>query len=193
MRKIIVTLVFIVGCSNLIFAQSINGSKRFEQKKGLTFGVGLGGGIMRINTNDTINTSFGTTVPNLKIGYVFNDRFAINILAPGTLYKHEGEYRGFEGLVFTGQYWIKEKWWVLGGTGLTVDAPAFWRAFKNLNNPDFHTGFPALTFATGYEIYRKGNFVIDIHYRLYNGRVKLENNGKRIGTGHMIVLGINWY
>ena len=186
-------IIIALCCAGNIYAQSSSSNKIFERKKGFTFGVGLGGGVLRINTNDTINTSFDATLPNIKIGYVFSEKFALNILAPGTLYKHEGEYRGFEGIVFTGQYWVKDKWWVLGGTGLTLDAPAFWRAFKNYDSSDFHTGFPSLTFATGYEIYRKGNFALDIHYRLYNGTVKLENDGKRRGTGHMLVIGFNWY
>lgn len=193
MRKVIIQLAFILSCSSHIFAQSLNSSNRFERKKGFTYGFGLGAGALRINSNDTVKTSFAATLPNIKIGYVFNEKFAVNLLLPGTLYKHEGEYRGFEGFVLTGQYWVKDKWWVLGGTGLTMDAPAFWRAFKNFNSSDFHKGFPALTFGTGYEIYRKENFVLDVHYRLYTGSVKLENDEKRKGTGHMLVLGFNWY
>lgn len=192
MRKFI-TLVFILFCSSLLFSQSFSSDKKFERKKGFTFGVGIGGGTLRVNTNDTVKTSLAATLPNIKIGYVVNERFAINLLAPGTLYKHNGKYRGFEGFVLTAQYWVKDRWWILGGTGLTMDAPAFWRAFKNYDSKDFHTGFPALTFGTGYEIYRKGNFALDVHYRLYSGRVNLENDGKRRGLGNMLVLGFSWY
>ena len=193
MRKVIVTLFLVLYCLNAIYAQSMNVPKKFERKKGFTAGVGIGAGIMRINTNDVINTSFGATLPNMKIGYLFNDKFAVNLLLPGHLYKQEGKYRGFEGFVLNGQYWIKDKWWILGGMGLTLDAPAFWRALKNYDSSDFHTGFPALTFSTGYEIYRKGNFALDIQYRLYSGRVELKNDGDRRGMAHMIVLGFNWY
>lgn len=193
MRKIILTFLLVVCCTNLIIAQSMNTSAKFERKKGFTYGVGIGAGAIRTNTNDTVKTSFAATLPNIKIGYLFNEKFALNLLLPGHLYKHEGKYRGFEGIVLNGQYWVQDKWWVLGGTGLTMDFPAFWRAVKNNDSSDFHTGFPALTFGTGYEIYRKGKFALDIQYRLYNGRVNLENDGKRRGTAHMLVLGFNWY
>jgi hypothetical protein len=192
--KVIIVFVFISSCSNLVFAQSYSDlNENFQRKKGFTFGVGLGGGISLIGTNDTVKTSFGATLPNIKIGYVFNEKFAMNILAPGTLYKYEGKYRGFEGFVLSGQYWVKDKWWVLGGIGLTMDATPFWRAFKDFDSSNFHTGFPALTFATGYEIYRKRSFALDIYYRLYNGRVTLENDGERKGTSHALVFGFNWY
>lgn len=192
MRKVI-TLFLVVCCSGIMFAQSMGVSKGFERKKGFTFGAGMGAGVIRVNSNDTVNTSFAATLPNFKIGYLFNDKFAVNLLLPGHLYKQDGKYRGFEGFVLNGQYWVKDKWWVLGGVGLTLDAPAFWRAFKDYDSKDFHTGFPALTFGTGYEVYRKGNFALDVQYRLYSGRVNMENDGKRRGMAHMVVLGFNWY
>jgi hypothetical protein len=185
-------VIIALCCAGNTFAQSSN-SNNFERKKGFTYGGGLGGGVLSINTNDTTNTSFAATLPNIKIGYVFSEKFAINILAAETHYMQEGEYRGFVGLVFTGQYWVKDKWWVLGGAGLSLNSPALWNAIKKFDSSDFHTGFPALTFATGYEIYRKGNFALDVHYRLFHGTVKLENDGKRSGTGHMLVIGFNWY
>ena len=193
MCKVIITLVLVLSCSSLIFAQSFDNSKKVEQRKGFTFGVGLGVGALKIATNDTVKTSFSPSIPNLKIGYIINERLVISVLAPGIMYKYEGKNRGFEGFVLTGQYWVKDRWWILGGTGLSFDAPVFWDALKDYDSSDFHIGLPALTFATGYEIYRKRNFALDIHYRFYSGRVKLENDGKRSGIGHMFVFGLNWY
>lgn len=123
---------------------------------------------------------------------MLNKRLALLALLPGSNYKYNGKDRGFEAIMIAGQYWLKDNWWVLGGTGLTFDAPAFYTV-KDPKNADFFTGLPAITLATGYEVFHKGKFAIDVQYRLFLGKSNLPNNGQREGVSNMFILGFNWY
>ncbi len=184
----IIALTFFVSTT---FAQSNLVEKTF-QRKGLVFGVGLGGGVLSLNTNDTLSSSFSTTIPNIKVGYMLNNRFALYVLLPGANYKYKGKSRGFEGILVSGQYWIKDHWWVLGGAGLTFDAAAFY----TVNDPEtagFYTGLPAFTASSGYEVWHKGKFALDIQYRFFYGKSNLPNRGLRNGISNMVVIGFNWY
>jgi hypothetical protein len=177
--------------ANLSIAQ-INFKNKPIERKGIVFGIGLGAGALTLNTNDTAQITFSTTIPNLKIGYMLNKRFALLALLPGANYKYNGKDRGFEGLILAGQFWLKDKWWILGGTGLTFDAPAFYTV-KDPKTADYYTGVPAITFATGYEIWHKGRFAIDLQYRIFLGKANLQNNLQREGVSNMFIVGFNWY
>jgi len=144
-KSFILILLFV---ANYSFAQT-NSDNKFIEKKGFIIGLGLGAGALNLNTNDTSNVSFSTSIPNIKIGYMLNERFAILAMLPGANYKYNGNERGFEGVIISGQYWLKDNWWVLGGIGLTFDAPAFYTV-SDPKTAEFNTGFPALSFATGY-------------------------------------------
>jgi hypothetical protein len=189
MRKFLILTLTIMA--NYTFAQVDLNNKPIE-RKGFVIGLGLGAGALTLNTNDTTNVSFSTTLPNLKIGYMVNQRLALLALLPGANYKYNGKDRGFEGLIIAGQYWVKNNWWVLGGTGLTFDAPAFYTV-KDPKTAEFNTGFPALTFATGYEVWHKGRFALDLQYRIFLGKSNLPNNGQREGISNMFIFGFNWY
>lgn len=80
----------------------------------------------------------------------------------------------------------------MGGVGLTFDAPAFYTV-KDPKTAEFHIGLPALTAGTGYEIYRKGKFAIDLQYRFFYGQSNLSYNGFRKGFSNMFIVGFNWY
>lgn len=189
MRKILIlTLTIMV---NYTFAQT-NLDKKQVERKGFVIGIGLGAGALTLNTNDTIQTSFSTTLPNIKVGYMLNKRLALLALLPGANYKYKGKNRGFEALIIAGQYWLKDNWWVLGGTGLTFDAPAFYTV-KDPKTAGFYTGVPAFTFATGYEVWHKGRFALDLQYRIFLGQSNLPNNGQREGVSNMFIVGFNWY
>lgn len=189
MRKILIlTLTIMV---NYTFAQTNLDKKPFD-RKGFVIGLGLGAGALTLNTNDTTKVGFSTTFPNIKVGYMLSKRLALLALLPGANYKYYGKDRGFEGITIAAQYWLKDKWWVLGGTGLTFDAPAFYTV-KDPKTAGFYTGFPAFTFATGYEVWRKGRFALDLQYRIFLGKSNLPNNGQREGMSNMFIVGFNWY
>lgn len=188
MNKVL-TFVFVFSCINSVSAQERE--KPFE-RKGFTFGFSTGAGALTLSVNDSTQTRFAVSLPNLKAGYVINKKLALQILLPGSTYKYNHKSRGFEGVVVTGQYWLKDRWWVMAGAGLTLDAPAFW-TIKEFREADFNTGFPALTFATGYEFWRKGNFALDIQYRIYAGQANLPDGGRRQGVSNTFNLGFNWY
>lgn len=175
----------------MVFAANAQ-QKNSPEKKGFTLGLGVGIGALSLNTNDTIAVKFSTTLPNIKIGYMVNRRFAVYALLPGANYKYKDKDRGFEGLIVAGQYWLKDNWWVLGGTGLTFDAPAFYTV-KDPKTAEFYTGLPAFSFATGYEIWHKGRFAIDLQYRIFLGKSNLKNDGFREGVSNMFIVGFNWY
>jgi hypothetical protein len=188
MRKILIlTLAILV---NHIVAQTSLDNKPTE-RKGFVISLGLGAGLLTLNTNDTSKVAFSTTLPNIKLGYMLSKNFALFVLLPGANYKYKGKDRGFEAATIAGQYWLKNKWWILGGTGLTFDAPAFYTV-KDPKTAEFYTGIPAVTFATGYEVWHKGRFAIDLQYRLFFGKSNLTNNGERKGISNMFILGLNW-
>jgi hypothetical protein len=189
MQKIIIIILAIMA--NFTIAQS-NAEKKLFERKGFIFGVGLGAGALTLNTNDTTKVSFSTTLPNIKVGYMINKKLALLTLLPGANYKYNGKDRGFEGVIIAGQYWLKHNWWLLSGTGLTFDAPAFYTV-KDPKTAGFYTGVPAFTFATGYEIWHKGRFAIDLQYRLFLGKSKVSYNGYREGVSNMFIVGFNWY
>ena len=170
----------------------VNVEKASFERKGFLIGLGLGAGVLTLHTNDTIQNAFSTTLPNIKVGYMVNKRIALLAMLPGSNYKYDGKDRGFEGIIIAGQCWIKNKWWLMGGTGLTFDAPAFYTV-KDLKTSSFYTGVPAFTFATGYEIWRKERFALDLQYRIFFGKSNLPNNGQREGISNMFIVGFNWY
>jgi hypothetical protein len=186
------TLIFICFLLfNTLYGQSSEGNNTF-QRQGVVFGVGLGAGSLTLNTNDTTSNAFSTTLPNIKVGYMINNRLAILALLPGANYKYKGKDRGFEAITIAAEYWAKEKWRVMAGVGLTFDAPAFYTV-KDPKTAEFYTGFPALTAGTGYEIYHKGTFAIDLQYRFFYGQSNLSNDGFRKGFSNMFIVGFNWY
>ncbi len=180
----------------VLFKASTFAQKQVEKKaidrKGVIVGLGLGAGTLTLNTHDTTQVSFSTTIPNIKVGYMVNENIAILALLPGANYKYNKKDRGFEAFIIGSQYWFQNNWWVLGGVGLTFDAPAFYTV-KDPKTAGFYTGFPAYTFATGFEVWHKGRFALDIQYRFFKGKSNLPNNGHREGFSNMFIVGFNWY
>ncbi len=165
---------------------------RLIERKGFSIGFGLGAGALTLNTNDTVQTAFSATLPNIKVGYMVNQRLAMLVSFPGATYSYNGKDRGFEGVIISAQYWLKSNWWVLGGVGLTFDAPAFYTV-EDFKTAAFYIGIPAFTFSAGCEVYRKGRFALDLQYRAFVGKSALPNNGSREGFSNMFIIGFNWY
>lgn len=187
----IVLIIALTVWINYSFAQ-INTAEKEEVKKGFVIGVGLGAGVLTLKKNDTVDVLISTTLPNIKVGYMLSSRLAVLALLPGANYRYGGKDRGFEGLIFAGQYWLKDNWWILGGAGLTFDAPAFYTV-KDPKTAGFYTGLPSFTIATGYEVWHKDRFALDLQYRIFIGQSNLPGNKRREGVSNMFIVGFNWY
>lgn len=184
------TLFLLCFIASISFAQTTDKEQPTNSKK-FFIGLGIGAGTLHLRANDTSQTTFSTTIPNIKVGYRFNNRFALLALLPGANYKYHQKDRGFEAFILAGQWWVTPKWWLLGGSGLTFDAPAFYTV-KDPKTAGFYTGAPAFTFATGYEIIKIKHCSIDLQYRLFYGKSHIQNNGTREGIANMFILGFNW-
>src|SRR5574343_1117565 len=109
MTKIYTILLIIIP--TLILGQSTE-SNTSGNDSGLFFGIGIGAGVLTLNTNDTLTSSFSSTLPNIKIGYKCNDRFKLLALLPGANYKYKGKDRGFEGILIAAQFNCSQKLWL---------------------------------------------------------------------------------
>ena len=184
-------LILLVLVSQLSYGQT---EKKTENHKrdGFTMGISLGAGTLSLNTNQSKSTAFSASLPNIKVGYMLKPNLAILGLLPGATYKSEGKDRGFEGFMLGAQYWPKERWWIMGTAGLTFDAAAFYTV-EDPKTAEFNFGLPALSFATGYEVWRSGRMAIDLQYRFFYGQAQLKNNGLREGIANMLIIGFNIY
>jgi hypothetical protein len=190
MRKLFLALL-LFGFTVRLFAQVPIKTTGFE-RKGFTFGFSAGAGILSLSAHDTTKTGFAPTIPNLQFGWMVSPRLAIQLLLPGSTYKYHDKTRGFEGYILTAKYWPRDNFWVMGGTGVCFDAPAFW----TVNDPKkavFNTGLPAITIAAGYEILHRNKFAIDLQYRFYYGQADLDDRATRKGISNMLSIGFNWY
>jgi hypothetical protein len=170
------------------------GQQPFE-RKGFIFGTAFGGGAIALSS-DLIgeDAQFGGTFPNLKSGAMVSPKTAVVLLLPGTVYRYKwGERerdRGFEGFFPSVQYWVKDRWWLLGGTGLGMDAPAFYD-IKDASERKFYFG-PAAVVGTGYELWRRGRFALDLQGRAQFGSIATPE-GQRKGMAFSLLVGVNWY
>lgn len=186
MQKLILIILF---TGKISYAQTITNNT--NSVNALIVGLGIGAGTLNLRNGDTVETTLSTTLPNFKIGYRFNHKIALCMLLPGANYKYNNKDRGFEAFVPAIQYWIYPDWWTLLGCSVTFDAPTFYTV-KDPKKANFYTGVPAITLATGYEIYHLKKFYIDIQYRLFTGRSVLANHHYRNGISNMLIIGCNW-
>lgn len=187
--KNLLVLVF-TFCTLAVFGQ--DGIKTIE-RKGFVFGVGLSGGVISISDSENEvpfdDSQGGISLPNLKIGWMVNDRLAVLATFPGIVYKYEGKDRSFDAFMPSVQYWIKDRWWINGGIGLAIDGPAL---YENLDNEDWNFGC-AVAASAGYEIVQKKRFALDLQTQLHLARVSLDNDEHRDGVVFTVGLGFNWY
>lgn len=171
------------------------------ERRGLLLGGAIGLSALRIaGPGVTEGTYAAASLPNLKIGAMVSERLAVAVLLPGSIYRYQGQGgsgvdgrrrdRGFETVVPSVQYWISDRSWILGGAGMTLDAPAFYD-IKSADERTFHTG-PSLVVAAGQEIWRSGTLAIDVQGRIHICRASMPS-GDRTGSAFTILLGINRY
>jgi len=88
------------------------------------------------------------------------------------------------------QYWLSDNYWIMGGAGLAMDMTPFYKV-KEFSEADFYFG-PAITFATGYEIWKKRKYTIDVQARILAGKNNIDGMN-RSQMAFDIMIGFNVY
>ncbi len=179
--------------SSLTYAQSTN-PETTTQRDGFIFEFVAGGGIISLEDSagfQTFDKSQGTfSFPDLKFGYMLNERLAITVSMPGNIYEFQDNDRHFGGFIPSLQYWVKDRWWIHGGIGLAIDSPALYDIKDNVND-DWNFG-SAVMASTGYEIYKKKNFALNVQSKLVLGRAFLDGDAHRDAVIFNVGLGFSW-
>ena len=188
-----IACVAFVLLSSTTYAQNTN-SESIPQRDGFIFEFVVGGGIISIEDSEGIQTfdkSQGTFVfPDLKFGYMLNEKLAITVAMPGNIYEFQDNDRNFGGFIPSVQYWIKNRWWIHGGIGLAIDSPALYDIKDNVND-DWNFGCAVMA-STGYEIYKKKNFALNVQSKLVLGRASLDGDAHRDAVIFNVGLGFSW-
>nr|WP_293295506.1 hypothetical protein [Allomuricauda sp.] len=179
--------------SSTTYAQNTN-AETTTKRNGFIIEFAVGGGIISIEDSAGIQTfdkSQGTFVfPDLKLGHMLNENFAITVAMPGNIYEFQDNDRNFGGFIPSVQYWVKDRWWIHGGIGLAMDSPALYDIKEDIND-DWNFGCAVMA-STGYEIYKKRNFALNVQSKLVLGRVSLEGDAHRDAAIFNIGLGFSW-
>ena len=179
--------------SSITYAQNTN-PETSTQRDGFIIEFSVGGGLISLEDSEgiqTFDTSQGTFVlPDLKLGYMLNEKLAITAAMPGNIYEFQDNDRHFGGFIPSLQYWVKDRWWIHGGIGLAIDSPALYDIKDNVND-DWNFGCAVMA-STGYEIYKKKNFALNVQSKLVLGRASLEGDAHRDAVIFNIGLGFSW-
>lgn len=187
-----ITVIAILICSFSLQGQNKDNSN--FTRDGFIFEFSIGGGIITLEdsfNNQSISDTQGAfSFPDLKFGYMLNEKLAVTLSVPGMIYD-TGEFdRHFGALIPSVQYWVKDKWWIHGGVGLAIDGPALYD-MKDNRNDDWNTGLGFMA-SSGYEVYRKKNFALNVQSKIVFGGVKLENEIERGAVQLSVGLGFSW-
>ena len=184
----------------LMFLQSANAqSENAIERKGFVFGTSYGAGYSVLKFPDKNQNELGFAL-DLKLGYMINPNLALMLSTNVSIYDYSGfgrdRKRDFGILAPTAQYWLNDKFWVLGGIGLGGDNPVFWDIdFDNVDDDPLETKYYnglGLVAATGYEIYQRKNMAVDIKAKLSYRNVEMQE-GKTNGVSFAFLVGINLY
>jgi hypothetical protein len=196
MKSILITTILLLSVfMNSAFAQEDNAIRR----KGFIFGVSYGAGYSILNFPDKNQRESGFAV-DAKFGYMIKPDLAILLSTNVSIYDYSGfgrdRKRDFGILAPSLQYWVKDKFWILGGVGLGGDNPVFWDIdFENVEKDPLETKyFNGLGFvaAVGYEIFQRKNMALDLKTKISFRNVEMQE-GKTNGTSIVLLLGINLY
>jgi hypothetical protein len=187
-------LIFLLTSIAIVGHAQNNSESNFE-RKGFVFGASLGASYMSLNFHShPRQTEMSASFPNIKAGAMISSRTALLLVLPGSIYTYDIEGRsrdrGFEGIVPSVQYWFSDRWWVLGGIGLGMDAPAFYD-IESEDERKFYFG-TALIAGVGYEVWRERKFALDVQSRIHLGTAS-RPEGKFRGTAFDVLVGFNWY
>lgn len=190
--KLKMLMAVLLGTTSLLcFAQSAHSPVR----KGCVLGAAVGASAIALSYPDgSPQHELALTFPNFKLGAMLNHRMALLLNLAGTVYTYRNSgrvrARGFEGIVPSAQYWIQDRWWIAGGVGLGMDAPAFYD-IRNEAERKFYFGLGGLM-ETGYELLRRGSFVMDAQARVYLATMKVGEESQQ-GAAFSMLVGINLY
>ncbi|MEQ9308599.1 MAG: hypothetical protein RLN90_04040 [Balneolaceae bacterium] len=184
MKKINLIMLFI------IIVVQVKAQENPIEREGFVIGASAGMAFTSI-LGDTPNISDGASIslPNLKIGWMYNQDVALLITTPGLNYTRGDLDRSIDGIIPSVQYWVKPNWWVSGGLGLGIDSATIFDS--NSSNDDTNIG-TACQFSAGYEIYKKGRFTIDYQGVLFASNI---NNdwGDLESVSFLTGFGFNFY
>ncbi len=188
-----------MACVAFALVSSITSAQNTKQESttirdGFIFEFVAGGGIISLEDSAGIQTfdkAQGTFVfPDLKFGYMLNEKLAITASLPGNIYEFQDNDRHFGGFIPSVQYWVKDKWWIHGGIGLAIDSPALYDIKDDVND-DWNFGCAVMA-STGYEIYKKKNFALNVQSKLVLGRASLDGDAHRDAVIFNVGLGFSW-
>lgn len=190
------SLLFILLCS-ILSTQTIAQSSQKIHRKGLLFGTSLGAGYSMLQFPAKNQNDLGFAL-DLKLGYMIKPDFALLLTTNVSVYDYSGfgrdRKRDFGIVAPAVQYWVNDRFWILGGAGLGGDNPVFWD-IKNPDNDPLETKYYhglGIFGAVGYEIYQRKNVAIDLKTKVSYRNVKLQEGGTN-GFSFALLLGINLY
>ena len=170
-------------------------SKNEILRKGFVFGFssGIANSNLSFPSKNQNNTNLAL---NWKIGYMLNPKLAVLLNGAVSIYKYDlsdrERLRDFGGAFASAQYFVADKFWILGGIGIGTDAPVFYDLKpENAVETKYYSGIGVIS-SVGYEIYRKKNFVLDLQARINYSYVDLPI-GKTNGLTTAFLLGIIFY
>lgn len=190
MKQLAITLIILtIG----ILTANAQQTDNTPERKGFMFGLGISGGAISIS-DEVTGADFeegqgGISLPNIKIGYMINSKLAVLLNTQGLIYEYNNYDRSFETALVSVQYWVKDRWWIGGGFGAGIDMPALYDVEDNFND-DFNFGCAA-GISTGYEIFQRKHFTIDLQLQATAGRAFLENNLHRDAATFTAGIGFN--
>jgi len=187
------TCVALALVSSMTYAQNTD-IETSTQRGGFIIEFSIGGGLISLEDSEGIQTfdkSQGTFVfPDLKLGYMLNKKLAITAAMPGNIYEFQDNDRHFGSFIPSLQYWVKDSWWIHGGIGLAIDSPALYDIKDDVNDEwNFGT---AVMVSTGYEIYKKKSFALNVQSKLVLGHASLDGDVKRDAVIFNVGLGFSW-
>lgn len=169
--------------------------KKSIVRKGLVFGssFGIANSNFKFPTKNQNNTNLAL---NWKVGYVLNPKLALLLNGAVSIYEYDlsdrKRLRDFGGVFASAQYFVKDRFWILGGIGVGTDAPVFYDLKpENDIEKKYYSGIGVLS-SIGYEIYRKKNFALDVQARINYSNVILPI-GSTNGFTTALLVGINFY